>query len=158
MTNELVQKICVRYLESNFLNFKLGLKLSEFANTFAVRGDGEDYILKLITTHNVVSIIKHTKEHILALICISRSVNDMNKVRTISVTDFYIHKNYALILIKKEHLKKLNIHSSSDFKFFGKSICNFHTSVSLSINLPKDNIIQRTVSYKIPLYLLRLTR
>ena len=136
MTNELAQKICIEYLESNFLNIKLGSKLSEFANTFAVRGDSKDYILKLITTYNVVSLVKHTKEHILALISISRSVNDIDKVRTISVTDFYIHKNYVLILIKKEHLKKLNIHSFSDFKFFGKSIRNFHTSCS-SIKLQK---------------------
>lgn len=136
MTNELAKKLCIKYLESNFLNIKLGPRLSEFANTFAVRGDGKDYILKLITTNNVVSIIKHTKEHIRALISISRRVNDMNKVRTISVKDFNIHKNYALILFRKEHLKKLKIHSFNNFKLFGKSISNFHTAC-LSIKMQK---------------------
>ena len=49
---------------------------------------------------------------------------------------FLCTSDYALILIRKEHLKKLNIHSFSDFKFFGKSIRNFHTSCS-SLKLQK---------------------
>ncbi|OGI66342.1 hypothetical protein A2647_01885 [Candidatus Nomurabacteria bacterium RIFCSPHIGHO2_01_FULL_40_24b] len=136
MTNELVQKICDKYLKSNFLNVKLGPKLSEFANTFAVRGDGNGYILKLITNYNAVSIIEHTKEHISALISISQCVNNMDKVRTISVTDFKIQNDHALFLIRKEHLKKLKIHSFKDFKSFGKSISNFHNACS-SIKMQK---------------------
>ena len=126
MKSELAISRMSEYLQGRFGSFKLRRRLSDFAYTFLITGDGKDYIIKLIEHKNVVSKIEHTRKHIEAMVMASKMINRSRTIKTISVVDLVIEDRYAILLIKKEKLSKISIMGQSLFQRLGKSIAGFH--------------------------------
>ena len=64
-------KIISGFLRQNFNDFVIKKSLSDFAQTFFVVADKQEYVVKLIEYQNVVSKIKHNKKHIQNIIFLS---------------------------------------------------------------------------------------
>ena len=123
------KEIANTYCKKRFLDgYSLGVdSLSEINNTYAVTlPDNSEYILKLITNKNDISIIEHDRTHIDAIIKLSRTINKFsNLIKTIDVTDVGWSNGVAVMLIKRVALIPLSANEFS-FHYIGRCINEFH--------------------------------
>ena len=119
-------KIISAFLRKSFNDFVFVRCPSDFAHTFLIVADGEEYVIKLVEYKNVVSKIRHDKKHIQNIISLSEHFNKHGRIRTISVSSFLLGPRYSILLLQKEKISKIKIEKTAHFKKIGQAIATFH--------------------------------
>lgn len=143
MNKNAANKILKTYLKEGFNSFIIKKRLSDFAFTFNIFGDGRDYIIKLIEKKNVVSNIIHDKKHVNKVVSAILSLKD-NNILSVNIVDYYLSKEYSIVLLEKEKLSKIKGVKKEDFKIISRAILGFHSAcknISFKL-LPWDNFPQ----------------
>lgn len=136
MNKNSANRIINVYLKKKFNYFFIKKRLSDFAFTFNVIGDGKHYVIKLIERKNVVSNIVHDKKHVSRIVLASSLLGNNGKIFAISVIDYFLSEEYSILLLKKEKISKIKIDKKQDFKTISQAIFNFHSTCK-DINFKK---------------------
>lgn len=144
MNKNSANRIIKVYLKKKFNSFVIKKGLSNFAFTFSIFGDGNDYIIKLIERKNVGSNIIHDKKHVNKVVLATLLLRDTDKIFSVNIIDYYLSEEYSIFLLKKEKISKIKIGKKQDFKIISQAIFNFHyacKNIPFKL-LPWDNFPQ----------------